>query len=67
MDGEVCIANIGRNERRKRMRFGVIGMALGVLIAGALVATGVARPWRLALFIPFWVGGLGIFQSRAST
>lgn len=62
-----CIANIGRKERRKRMTFGVIGLAAGVIAAAALVATDVARAWRLALFVPFWMGGLGVFQAREKT
>jgi len=62
-----CVANIGTRGRRQRMTFGVVGLVLGVLGAAALVAMDVARPWRLALFLPFVAGGIGIFQARAET
>lgn len=64
---EVCRINIGPRERAKRMRFGVISLALGVGIAAALIVLGVPRMWRLALFAPFAIAGIGVFQAREKT
>lgn len=67
MDGTACIANIGRRERSKRMTFGAFGLLVGVVAALVLIVTDVPRVWRLGLLLPFWVGGLGVFQARAKT
>ncbi len=62
-----CAVNIGLQERRKRLRFGVVTLALGALIAAALIGTGVNHWWRLALFLPFASGAVGIFQALDKT
>lgn len=67
MEGDVCIANIGPAERRKRMRFGVALLVAGGVVAGLLIGSEAHRLWRLALFVPFWLGGLGLFQARNQT
>lgn len=67
MEGDVCIPNIGPQERRKRLRFGVIAVAVGVALAIVLTLTGVNRLFRLGLFLPFWVGALGYLQAREKT
>ena len=36
-------------------------IALGLILAGA------DRWWRIGLFLPFWLGALGIFQARVNT
>lgn len=64
---EACRMNIGPRERANRMRFGIVAIAVGALAAGALVYFNVPQLFRLALFVPFWVGGLGVFQARAKT
>jgi hypothetical protein len=51
----------------RRMRFGAIGLGVGVALAIALVALPVARPLRLVVFAPFWVGAIGVFQARQKT
>lgn len=61
------IANIGPRERRKRLRFGVVAFGVSVAIGALLVATDVPRVWRLALFPPLFVAGLGYFQARDKT
>jgi hypothetical protein len=63
----VCIANIGTAGRRRRLVPGVVLLAIGVASAALLIALGVPRPLRLALFAPFWIGALGVFQARAHT
>ena len=62
-----CAVNIGPQERRKRLRFGVVTLALAALIAAALIGTGVNHWWRLALFLPFASGAVGIFQALDKT
>lgn len=64
---EVCIINIGPRERRKRLRFGVISLMVGLGILAALVATGADMRLRLLLFLPFAAAGAGYFQARDKT
>jgi hypothetical protein len=61
------IANIGPQERRKRMLFGAGFLVIGLLSAATLIAGGVPRGWRLLLVVPFWAAGLGLFQARERT
>lgn len=62
-----CVDNIGPRNRRMRMRFGAVTLALTLAGAAVLLVLGVARPWRLALFLPLAAGATGIFQARAHT
>lgn len=66
-EGEICVINIGPRERRKRMIFGIVAFAVSLAILAALVATGLSRWWRLALFLPFAASGAGYFQARDKT
>lgn len=61
------ISNIGAGERRKRLRFGIVGLGVGAVIAVLLVVIHAPLVWRLPLFLPFYVGALGIFQARDKT
>jgi hypothetical protein len=61
------IANIGTGERRKRLVFGIVASAVGVVIAALLVVIHAPLVWRLPLFLPFYVGALGVFQARDKT
>jgi hypothetical protein len=61
------IANIGASERRKRLTFGIVASGVGVVIAVLLVVVHAPLVWRLPLFLPFYVGALGIFQARDKT
>jgi hypothetical protein len=67
LDAPACLANIGPAQRRLRLRFGAVALAmtLGALVALAL--TGVDRGWRLALFLPFFTAATGYFQARERT
>ena len=60
-------SNIGPGERRKRLLMGVTILAVGASLALTLILIGAPRPWRLTLFLPFWMGALGVFQARANT
>ena len=59
--------NIGPGERRKRLSAGVVGLAVGVVLAVVLIALRAPVMWRLLLFFPFLFGALGVFQSRDKT
>ena len=50
-DGTVCIANIGPNQQRMRLRFGLVMFAMGILVAALLILTGVYPAWRIVLFL----------------
>ena len=68
MDQEtVCIANIGPRERRKRLTFGLVSLALSAAIAAVLVSSSVAVAWRAGLFLPLMGAALGIFQWHRQT
>lgn len=64
---EICIENIGPKERQKRLIFGLQGLAVGFVIALALIYFGVEWYWRLGLFIIFTAAMTGIFQARERT
>lgn len=65
--GEICIANINLEERRKRLAGGVIAFVISLAVLAALMATGTSRWWRLALFPLFWGATVGFFQWRDKT
>jgi hypothetical protein len=59
--------HIGRKETRKRLLLGVVMLALGVAPAVIFSYTAVSRGWYLGLFLPFWMGTLGLSQARKKT
>jgi Flp pilus assembly protein TadB len=61
------IANIGAGERRKRLRFGIVAVVAGIVIAVLLVVVHAPLVWRIPLIFLFYVGALGFFQSRDKT
>ena len=63
----VCIPNINNRERRKRLLFGVIALAISLIVLAALIMTGVNRWWRLPLTLLFWGAAIGYFQWRDKT
>jgi hypothetical protein len=67
IDPTICIPNIGPKERQRRLRGGIVGLAVAAIVALALFATGADRGWRLIMF-PLLYGGLaGVFQWREKT
>jgi hypothetical protein len=62
-----CIPNIGPEERKKRITFGSVLMAVGATAAIYMVASGTERPLRLLVMLPFWAGAVGLFQARDKT
>lgn len=65
--GNAALANIGPKEIRKRLLIGVALLALGIALAVGFAHAGVSRGWYVALFLPFWIGTLGISQARKKT
>ena len=65
--GKAKLANIGPKETRKRLLMGVAMLAVGVVVAVILTQAGVSRGWYSVLFLPFWMGTLGISQARKKT
>ncbi|MEO8391763.1 MAG: hypothetical protein ABI700_02115 [Chloroflexota bacterium] len=65
--GEVCIANISTEERSKRLKFGVMAFAVGLVLLALLIATGSNRLFRLPLMLVFWAAMTGYFQWHDKT
>jgi len=63
----VKIPNIGPSGQRRRLTFGVVLLGAAALLGLLLFAVDAARPGRLALFVPLWIGALGIFQALDKT
>ena len=59
--------NIGPRERSKRRMMAIVGLTVGVSVAFVLVVTGAPRLLRLVVFLPIWVGSLGLLQAREKT
>ena len=66
-EAQVCIANIGRAQRRSRFLSGVafLGVTLGLVVI--VVAVSAPRLLRIGIFIPAVVGALGVLQAREKT
>ena len=65
--GRTKLVNIGPKETRKRLLMGVAMLAMGVVLAIIFTHAGVNRWWYSVLFLPFWMGTLGISQARKKT
>jgi len=65
--GKAELANIGPKEIRKRLLMGVAMLAMGIVVAVIFAHAGVSRGWYAVLFLPFWMGALGISQARKKT
>ena len=65
--GNADLANIGPKELRKRLLMGAVVLATGVILAFIFAHAGVGRGWYAVLFLPFWMGSLGISQARKKT
>jgi len=61
------IPNIGARGQARRRRLGYIALAVSVVLAVILVASGIPSVWRLAVFLPLWISALGFFQAKAKT
>ncbi|HWS99425.1 MAG TPA: hypothetical protein VN256_04060 [Pyrinomonadaceae bacterium] len=61
------VINLGPRERRKRRLMGIVSLTVGVGLAFVLVVYGAPRLFRLVIFFPIWMAGLGLLQSRERT
>jgi hypothetical protein len=57
------VCNIGPAETKMRSMVGWGGSVAAVLLAGALLASGAAAPWRLLVFFPAFFGATGFLQA----
>jgi hypothetical protein len=64
---DACIPNISPAERQKRMRFGILQLAITFAILAALLTFGADKLWRLPLFAMFSAGAVSIFQALDKT
>jgi hypothetical protein len=46
---------------------GVAMLTVGVVLAAIFTHAGLSRAWYAVLFLPFWMGTLGISQARKKT
>jgi hypothetical protein len=65
-NSEAC-QNLGVKEISKRKLLGAGGFFLGIILAVMLIASGASNPVRLVVFVPFFVGYLGLFQAHHKT
>jgi hypothetical protein len=64
----MSVANLGPRESRKRLWFGLVMLALGIILAGGLRSIiAENRLWRFAVMIPFWLGALNALQAKEKT
>jgi hypothetical protein len=63
----VCFANIGPQQQRQRMAFGLVAFAAGIGFAALLFLIDAAAWWRIFVFFPFAAAGIGYFQARDKT
>jgi uncharacterized membrane protein (UPF0136 family) len=59
--------NIGPTGRRQRLIGGIALLGLGLATAALLFFAGADRGLRLALFLPFVLGVIGLLQARDHT
>lgn len=59
--------NLGPHGRRRRLILGIVMLTVGAAGAAVLVLSGAGPGPRAVLFLPFWIGALGVLQARAHT
>lgn len=66
---EERLANIGPTGQRHRRSLGLQALVVSVVLLAALYALGpgLGRGWRVLLFAPLVVAGLGLFQAMDKT
>lgn len=64
---DVCIPNINRVERRKRLTAGIVALVVALVALLVLLSIDVSPWWRLALLPLFWGAASGYFQWRDET
>ena len=65
---EACdVGNLGSHAQTVRLRGGIAGLALGLILAVLLVHFGVSPLYRSLLFVPFFGGAFGAYQGLFRT
>lgn len=62
---EVCVANLGPRQRRRRLLSGVASLAVAILAAAALA--GAPAPARALVALPLFGAALGFLQYLEKT
>ncbi|HTM10465.1 MAG TPA: hypothetical protein VL754_18920 [Verrucomicrobiae bacterium] len=63
----MTMTNLGVIESRKRTIFGAAMLGAAVALTATYFYYDIRGPVVLILFIPFWLGVMGLLQGRAST
>jgi hypothetical protein len=58
------VCNIGPWERRRRLAFGIVGVAAAIIVFAALVAVRAPAAARVLVLLPAWGGVFSILQAR---
>lgn len=61
------IGNLGDKAQNRRLRMGLVSVALGLVLAVVMVQTGASSLARLGLFVPFFFGAFGALQGLFRT
>lgn len=64
---EVCVTNISPEERRKRLRIGLVYLAITLTVLVAMIVMGINPLWRLMLYGGFSAAASTVFQWRDKT
>jgi hypothetical protein len=59
--------NIGPIGQQRRAAWGALMLLVSAALAAWLIATDQPRVWRLLLFVPLWMAGLGLLQAKEKT
>jgi hypothetical protein len=46
---------------------GIVFLVVGASLAFLMIAYDAPRPFRVAVFFPLWMAGLGLFQASGKT
>jgi len=65
--GEVCIPNIGKVGRDRRLRGGLIWLVAGMAFTVACIQWRLPWPAFAGLFVVFYMAALGYFQASKKT
>lgn len=63
----VCIPNIGREQRRRRLFGGIAGIAITTILGIYLKYIDASIYWQLTLFLPLFGALSGFFQAHHQT
>lgn len=65
-DRKPPLANIGPQQRRRRLLYGLVMLVVG-LAAVVMDLASASRWWLVGVFAFFWAGALGVLQARGHT